>query len=175
MKIAVTAERPSLDARVDPRFGRCACFLVIETDDLSFEVLENTNVAMPGGAGIQAAEYMADQGVDHILTGNCGPNAYKALSAAGIGVVTGCSGVVREVVEQFRSGKLAAAGRPSVAGHFGNSSPAPGAPRAGMGVGAGGGRGMGQGRGRRMGVGGGRGMGRGGGMGRSGGGKGGSR
>jgi predicted Fe-Mo cluster-binding NifX family protein len=164
MKVAITAEGPSLDALVDPRFGRCTCFLVVETEDLSFKVLENPNAAMAGGAGIQAAEYMADEGVEYILTGHCGPNAYKALSAAGIGVITECSGVVRKIVEQFKAGKLAPAGRPNVAGHFGTSSaptaPGIGMPGAGMGRGQAGGRGTGQGRGRGMGAGGGRGMGR---------------
>jgi len=145
MKIAVTATEPSLDAAVDPRFGRCACFLVVETNDLSFEAIENPNAALGGGAGIQSAQLIAEKGAKHVLTGNCGPNAYRGLSAAGVSVIVGCSGRVKDVVEQFKAGSLSAAEEPNVASHFGM-----------------GGAGMGMGRG--MGMGGGRGMGRGGSM-----------
>lgn len=188
MKIAVTATGASLDAQVDPRFGRCPYFLIIDTDTMAFEAIENPNLALGGGAGIQSGQLMAEKDVQFVLTGNCGPNAHRALSAAGIQIIVGCSGVVREVVEQFKAGGLAAAGAPNVASHFGmgmDSAPsvpqdqpfapqqapmpggAPGMGR-GMGMGGGGGRGMGMGGGggRGMGMGGGgRGMGRGMGMG----------
>jgi len=115
---------------------------------------------------------MAEKGVKTILTGNCGPNAYQTLSAAGIGVIVGCSGVARDVVEQFKAGQLNTAPEPNVASKFGmtdapnsvQDQPAP-PQQPPMG---GGGMGMGRGQGRGMGRGGGRG--RGGGMGRGGGG-----
>jgi len=150
MKIAVTASGASLDAQVDPRFGRCPYFLVIDTDNLDFEAVENANVALGGGAGIQSAQLMAEKDVQFILTGNCGPNAYQKLSAAGIQTVVGCSGLIRDAVERFKSGGLNAAGQPNVASHFG------------MGMGRGGGGGMGRGRGGGRGMGMGRGMGQGG-------------
>lgn len=174
MRIAVTAQQPSLDAAVDPRFGRCPCFVVVETETLDFEVLENPNVMLGGGAGIQSSQLMAEKGVQCVLTGNCGPNAYQTLSAVGIQVIVGCSGVVRDVVEQFKANRLRSADVPNVASHFGTSSPPPQeqAPvsqqppmtSGGMGMGGGAGRGMGRGGG--MGRGMGRGMGGGGGMGR---------
>ena len=167
MRIAITATAPDLDAKVDPRFGRCPFFLIVETDDLSFEAMENPNVTQGSGAGIQSAQLMAERGVTHVLTGNCGPNAHQALTAAGIAVVVGCTGTVREAVEQFLAGQLAAAQQPNVDGHYGMNSarPGPGAPASapnasqGRGMGRGGGRGMSGGRGK----GGGRGMGGGGG------------
>jgi len=164
MKIAVTATGTDLDAKVDPRFGRCPYFLIIETEDLSFEALENFNAHLGGGAGIQSARLMAEKGVRDVLTGNCGPKAHEALSAAGIGVMVGCSGTVRQVVEQYRAGQFAAASGPNVAGHFGTrGGPARGAPQTfGGGRGRGGGRGMGGGRGGGKGGGGGMGRGRGG-------------
>ena len=179
MKVAVTATEPSLEARVDPRFGRCPCFLVVETDDTSFEAVENPNLSLGGGAGIQSAQLMAEKGVQAVLTGNCGPNAYQTLSAAGIAVIVGCSGTVANVIGQFKAGQLNAAGEPSVASKFGLGGAAdpPGDPSmqpqqpplAGPGMGmAGGGMGMGGG-GMGMGGGGGRGMGRGMGGGRGGG------
>lgn len=123
MKIAVTAAGPSMDAAVDPRFGRCPYFIMVETDNLAFEVLENPNVALGGGVGIQCAQLMSDQGVKFVLTGNCGPNAHRTLLAAGIGVVVGCSGLVRDMVEQFKAGRLGATDKPNVASHFGARTP----------------------------------------------------
>ena len=160
MKIAITATGADLEASVDPRFGRCACFLFVETDDLSFEAVENPNIALGGGAGIQSAQLMSAKGVTHVLTGNCGPNAHQTLSAAGIVIVVGCSGTVRDVIERCKTGQLAATDAPNVASHFGMgaSAPDPNAPTAdanptfnpGMnqsvqGMGGGGGRGMGMG------------------------------
>jgi len=188
MKVAVTTGEPSLDAAVDPRFGRCACFLIVETDDLTFEAVENPNVMLGGGAGIQSAQLMSEKGVRFVLTGNCGPNAYRTLSAAGIPVITGCSGPVRDVVAEFQAGGLSATGGPNVEGHSGMGTsdagdqaapPAPPPatetdeqqptmPGRGSGVGGGGGmgQGMGQGTGRGMGRREGRGQGRGMGRGR---------
>ena len=193
MNIAITATEASLDATVDPRFGRCPCFLIVNTDTMDFEAVENPNVVLGGGAGIQSAQLMAEKGVKFVLTGNCGPNAYQMLSAAGIGVIIGCAGTVADVVEQFKAGQLNAAGEPNVTSKFGVAG-APGATPGrpaelqqppvtgggmnmargggggggGQGMGRGGGRGMGQGMGRGGGRGMGQGMGQGGGQGMAG-------
>ena len=103
MKIVVTSTGPGLDAQIDPRFGRCQYFVFVETDDLSFEVVENPNIALGGGAGIQSAQVSAEKGGAVVLTGNCGPNAYQTLAAAGVQVIVRVSGSVREVVEQFKA------------------------------------------------------------------------
>jgi len=170
MRIAITATGADLEANVDPRFGRCPCFLIVETDDLSFEAVENPNLTLGSGAGIQSAQLMAAKGVKHVLTGNCGPNAHQTLSAAGIGVIVGCSGPVRNVIEQYKAGQFTAAGEPNVASHFGIGSAVGGVPDQPPGLQqppmTGGGMGMGRGAGRGMGGG----MGRGGGMGQGGGG-----
>ena len=160
MIIAVTATAPDLNAEIDPRFGRCPYFLIVNTDDLSFEAVENPNLELTGGAGTQSASLMDKHGVRHVLTGNCGPNAHQGLSAAGIDVTVGCSGPAREAIEQYKTSQLSTASGPSVASHFGISNgPADNAPPA---FGQGSGRGMGMGRGRGMGMGGGRGRGLGG-------------
>lgn len=122
MKVAISAMGKTLDAAVDPRFGRCSTFVLVETEGLSFEAIENGSSALSGGAGIQSAQLMAQKGVKTVLTGNCGPNAHQTLSAAGIDVVTGCSGTVAETVERFRSGQLQAAAAPTVASHAGMGS-----------------------------------------------------
>jgi len=138
MKVAVTASAPSLDTTVDPRFGRCAYFVVVDPETMQFEGLENVNAGSPQGAGIATAQMIAGKGVEAVLTGNCGPNAYQALEAAGVKVVTGVTGTIREAVEGYRSGRYQPTSQPNVASHYG----------MGMGTGGGMGRGMGGGVGR---------------------------
>jgi predicted Fe-Mo cluster-binding NifX family protein len=153
MKIAVSAAGPSLDELVDPRFGRCACFLIVETDTLEFEAIENASKNLSGGAGIEAAQRVADRGVTHVLTGNCGPNAEKVLSAAGIRIISGRAGTVREAVERFGAGETIPAEKTSSVRRPGSapvqSRPPDGvAPGRSAGFGGrGAGRGMGKGRG----------------------------
>lgn len=180
MKIAVTSTGPTLDDNVEARFGRCPYFLIIDTDTMQWEAIENPNIALGGGAGIQSAQLMSEKGVTAVLTGNCGPNAFNVFGQAGIEVIVGVSGPVRNAVEQFKAGAFSSASEPNVTSHFGMSTasadPTPtGEPMTdpigqgdGIGLGMGGGRGMGRGMGRGggMGRGMGKGMGRGGGMGR---------
>ena len=180
MKIAITSTGPDLSSKVETRFGRCAYFIILDTDTMEFEAIENPNIALGGGAGIQSAQMMAEKGVQSVLTGNCGPNAFQVFGAAEIQVITGVSGLVRDAVEQFKTGAFSGATSPNVASHFGmgtgvNQTEQPYDPLGtggdimqrgmggGQGMGMGGGRGMGRGQG--MGMGGGRGMGRGQGMG----------
>jgi predicted Fe-Mo cluster-binding NifX family protein len=139
MKIAVSSAGESLDSQLDPRFGRCAYYLVIDSDDMSFEVYPNESAAMGGGAGIQAAQFLASKGAQAVITGNCGPNAVQTLSAAGIELFAGEQGTVRDVVKKFVTGNLKSTNEPTVESHFG------------MGVGTGAGRGSGGGAGRGMG------------------------
>jgi ferredoxin len=107
---------------------------------------------------------MSDRDVRHVLTGNCGPNAFQVFSAAGIHVINGVSGIARQAVEQFKAGAFTASNQPNVASHFGMGSGGGMGMGGGRGMGMGGGRGMGMGGGRGMGMGGGRGMGMGGGQ-----------
>ena len=118
-KIAVTSTGPTLEDTVEPRFGRCAYFLIINPDSLDFEPIENPNIALGGGAGIQSAQLMATKGVSVVLTGNCGPNAFQTFGAAGIQVITGITGQVRKAVERFKAGELSTISGPSVQSHFG--------------------------------------------------------
>jgi predicted Fe-Mo cluster-binding NifX family protein len=119
MKIAVSSAGQTLDDSVDARLGRCAYFLVIDPDTLEFEPIQNPNIALGHGAGIQSAQLLANKGVAVVLTGNCGPNAFQTFGAAGIQVITGVTGQVREAVRMFKSGAMASASGPSVQGHFG--------------------------------------------------------
>jgi len=119
MKVAVTAMGSTLQAVVDPRFGRCSTFVIVETDDMTFEAVENENWRLSGEAGIRSATFVASRGVKAVLTGNCGPKAHQTLSAAGVDVVVGCSGHVAEVVARFGSRQIRPAPAPNVASHSG--------------------------------------------------------
>jgi predicted Fe-Mo cluster-binding NifX family protein len=107
MKIAVSANGRDLDAPIDPRFGRCAYFIIVDTDDMSFEVFDNESIALGGGAGIQSAQFVDSKGAKVIITGNVGPNAVSTISAAGVEVITGQTGTVRKAIEDYKMGKLA--------------------------------------------------------------------
>ena len=169
MKVAISSSGNDLNAQIDPRFGRCPCFLFVETDDMSFEVFDNPSRALKSGAGIESARFVACKGAWAVITGNCGPNAMRVLSAAGIDLFLGNAGTVIEAIEKFRDGRLSAASRANVPEYSGlGGIPAGSGMGMGMGRGAAGGRGMG-GRGFGCGIGLGRGRGMGGGRGLGGG------
>ena len=119
MKICVGATANNLEAQLDPRFGRCSYLVIVDSETMQFEAIPNTAAGATGGAGIQAAQTTVDKGVKVVITGNVGPNAFGALSAAGIEIVTGASGTVREVVEKFKRGELGKTGAPTVGEHSG--------------------------------------------------------
>ena len=120
MKIAVSVAGQTLDDQVDPRFGRCQDFLIVDTDTMEFEVVANTAATQGGGAGIAAAQMIADKGVEAVLTGNCGPNAFEVLEKAGINVFTGVAGTIKGAVESYKSGKLQASASANVNAHSGS-------------------------------------------------------
>lgn len=122
MKICVTSQGPDLDSAVDPRFGRCGYFVFVDSDSLEFEALPNPNLDAMGGAGIQSGQLMISRGVGAVLTGNVGPNAFRTLEAAGIKVLTGASGTVRETLDRYKKGELAGAAGPTAPAHSGTGS-----------------------------------------------------
>ena len=119
MKIAITASKPTLDSEIDPRFGRCQYFVVVDPETMKFEAIENSGAMGGGGVGVATAQFISSKGVESIITGNCGPNAYNALSAAGIKVYTGVAGEIRGAIEVYKSGKLQASSQPNVKEHSG--------------------------------------------------------
>ena len=119
MRIAVSASGPTIDAQVDPRFGRCPYFIVVDPDSMEFELLENSGAMAGGGAGIATAQMIAGKGVEVVLTGSCGPNAFQVLSGAGIKVITSVSGKVQDNVREYQAGSLQPVSQPNVPGHFG--------------------------------------------------------
>ena len=122
MKIAITSTGPKLDDPVDSRFGRCAYFVIVKTNDMSFEAFDNESIALRSGAGIQSAQFVASKEVDAVITGNCGPKALQTLSAAEIEVFVGQSGIIRDVIERYNRGDIKSTDTPNVTDHYGMES-----------------------------------------------------
>jgi predicted Fe-Mo cluster-binding NifX family protein len=119
MKIAITSKGRDLDSEVDPRFGRAAYVIIVDPDTLEFEVIDNAqNANSFKGAGIQAAAGISEKNAEVLLTGFCGPNAFKTLEAAGIKVANDAAGTIREVIQAFREGKFTYADAANVDGHW---------------------------------------------------------
>lgn len=119
MKIAITSMGTKLEDKIDPRFGRCHYFILFDTETNKFEAIENTGAQGMGGVGIQSGQIMADKGVETVLTGSCGPNAFQTLQAAGIKVITRVSGTVQEAIDKFKSGELKAISQADTSAHSG--------------------------------------------------------
>ena len=119
MKICVTSTGENLDADVDPRFGRCTYFIIVDSETLKFKSIPNPNVSAPGGAGIQSAQAVANEGVEAVVTGNVGPNAFQTLSSLGMKVFAGAKGKVKEAIDDYKNGKLKEVSGPTGPSHFG--------------------------------------------------------
>jgi len=141
MKIAVSAAGQNLEARLDPRFGRCSYFLIVDPDTMEFEVFDNDSAALGSGAGVQAAQFVASKGAGAVITGHCGPKAMDVLSASGVKVFAGQDGSAGEVVRAYQNGELTPTTTATTGVH------------GGMGGRGGAGRGMGRGQGGRFGSG----------------------
>ena len=120
MKIVISTTAPDLDSAVDPRFGRCAFLLVVDTETLQWDAVTNAAALASGGAGIQAAQFAVNQKAGAVISGDFGPNAYNALNAAGVPMyLFGSGGTAREMVARFKSGQLRQVGSPTQPGHHG--------------------------------------------------------
>ena len=142
-KICVTSSGPTLESAVDPRFGRCAYFIIADTETYAFEAISNEAAMASGGAGVRAAQTVAAQNVEAVLTGSVGPNAFPALQDSGIKILVGISGTVKSAIESYTGGSLQELATPGPA----NVGKGQGGPGRGMGMGRGGGMGMGMSRG----------------------------
>lgn len=121
MKLCVTSQGDGLNAAVDPKFGRCQYFIIIDTETGGFEAVQNPNLSGMGGVGIQSGQLIAAKGVKTLLTGNVGPNAFRTLQAASVEVITGISGTVGEAVDRYKKSEFKSAKIPSVDSKFGAS------------------------------------------------------
>ncbi len=119
MKIAVSAMGHDMDAPFSPVFGRCPVYVIADTETMSFQAVPNQAASAAGGAGIQAAQDVANRGVKAVVTGNIGPNAYQVLASAGVPVHIFAGGTVRQAVEAYRSGLLGSVSAPTGPAHGG--------------------------------------------------------
>ena len=119
MRVAITSQGDDLEGNVDARFGRAAKFLLVDTDTMSVQVIENRqSLNLARGAGIQAAQNVIPHKPDVVLTGNCGPKAFRVLQAAGVKVAPGVKGRIRDALQDYVEGKLHPAEDANVEGHW---------------------------------------------------------
>jgi len=119
MKVAVSAEGNTLESRVDMRFGRAKHFIVVDIETGDYEAVDNEQILnIPQGAGIQAAQTVAQLGVENVISGHIGPNAFRTLNAAGVGIFLAGEDTVAETIERFKRGELENVGEPDVEGHW---------------------------------------------------------
>ena len=119
MKLCITSTGKDLDAIMDPRFGRCHMFLFVDIDTLETEAVPNPATTAGGGAGTKAAQLVADKSVEAVLTGNVGPNAYKALEVAGIKIYAGVHGICQDAFDAFKHGHFVPVSGPTTESHTG--------------------------------------------------------
>jgi len=125
VRAAIASSGPTLDSAVDGRFGRCRCFVVVDTETLDYTVIENAAASRGSGAGIMAAQLVANSGAEAVVAGNLGPNAYQALSASGMALYQAWGGTVRDVAQALQRGELTPFGGASVAAHAGMAASPP--------------------------------------------------
>lgn len=119
MKIAITSAGENLESPVDSRFGRCRYFIVYDTENENIMCIENVSTDVTGGAGVQAAQLLINSGVEVVITGNIGPNAYTTLSAGGIKIYKSQAETVKRSLDMFNKGQLEEHSNSSVPPHFG--------------------------------------------------------
>lgn len=118
-KIAITAIGCNLDSNIDTRFGRASKFIICNDQDDNFEVIENNqNLNAMQGAGIQSAQTILDNNINVVITGHCGPKAFRVLQMAKVKVITGVNGTVRQALELYRTNQLKPANNADVQGHW---------------------------------------------------------
>lgn len=119
MKVAFTTSGDDLNAPLDSRFGRAPKFLVYDLDTNTFSVIDNRqNLNAAQGAGIQSAETVARSGAGVVVTGHCGPKAFRVLSAAGVRVFATDAPTVATALERYRAEELAETKGADVEAHW---------------------------------------------------------
>lgn len=108
MKIAISAEGPTTQDIVDPRFGRAAGFVIYDTETKTLEYIDNGAAqAAAQGAGLMAVETVVEAGAKVVLSGYIGPKALEALQAVGLGTVQDMDNrTVGNVIADFEAGNL---------------------------------------------------------------------
>ncbi len=119
MKIAITTSGNDLNAPLDSRFGRALKFLIYDLGAKTFEIVDNQqNLNAAQGAGIQSAQNIARLGAGALITGHCGPKAFRVLQAAKIKIYNTTVETVSEAIAQYLEGRLTEATTADVEGHW---------------------------------------------------------
>jgi len=119
MIVAVTSQGKEITSEVDQRFGRAKFLLAVDTETGDFTIHNNElNLNAVQGAGIQTGQNIANLGVEAVITGNVGPNAFKTLSAAEVKIFLSEKQTVAEAIESFKAGKLKQVDQANVEGHW---------------------------------------------------------
>ena len=119
MKIAITTQGQDLSSQLDLRFGRAKWLIVVDSQTGDFQVHDNiVNLNAAQGAGIQTGRNIANLGVDAVITGNVGPNAFKTLNAADVKIFLAEKQTVAEAIDLFKAGKLKQVEQANVEGHW---------------------------------------------------------
>ena len=120
MKAAISSSGTTLESRFDARFGRAAAFCLVDSESGEWTAHANPALGASGGAGVQAAQFVAGLGAEAVVSGAYGPNAFNTLSPAGITMYVAPSGedlTVAGVLELLRAGTLQVARGASHGGH----------------------------------------------------------
>ncbi len=131
MKVAVPARAGNLEAPVDPRFGRCPVFVLVDTQDLSYQVLPNEAATQASGAGIAAVQLVANAGAEAVIACHLGPKAFDALTAGGLKIYQFTGGTVKEAIQALQAGQLSEMSAANVPSHFGGPGGGPQGPNPG--------------------------------------------
>jgi predicted Fe-Mo cluster-binding NifX family protein len=119
VRVAVTAQDKELSSEIDLRFGRAKWLIVIDTKTGDCEAHDNiVNLNAVQGAGIQTGQNIANLGVEAVITGNVGPNAFKTLNAANVRIFLTEKQTVQAAIESFKAGKLKEVDKANVEGHW---------------------------------------------------------
>ena len=122
MIVVISSTGTDQGSAIDPRFGRCAYYMVYDMEQDNYKAVENQSRNATGGAGIQAAQTVADMDAGAVITTNIGPNAFRVLDSAGIKVYSGVSGTVKDAIEDYKKGSLGTSKSPNVGDKFGMGS-----------------------------------------------------
>jgi predicted Fe-Mo cluster-binding NifX family protein len=119
LKLAITTTGQTLDAPMDRRFGRAEGFLLYDLETEGYSVLDNDqNLQAAQGAGIQAAQTVVNSGAGAVITGHCGPKAFRVLSVANVAIYNCEAATVADAIDQYKSGHLKPAQSADVEGHW---------------------------------------------------------
>jgi len=119
MRLAITAQGKELSSGIDMRFGRAQWLIVVDTETGDFQAHDNkVNLNAAQGAGIQTGQNIANLGVEAVITGNVGPNAFKTLSAGNVGIFLAEKQTVQDAIDLFKAGKLKEVDQANVEGHW---------------------------------------------------------